>query len=86
MRIMRRIALFSLLLLISTAAIAQSTTGKIYGDVADNTGAILPSASVEIRDVHTGLTQKVNTNNSGEFTFNLVQPGDYAVTATAHPR
>jgi hypothetical protein len=80
---MRRIALFSLLLLISTAAIAQSTTGKIYGDVADNTGAILPSASVEIRDVHTGLTQKVNTNNSGEFTFNLVQPGDYAVTATA---
>ncbi|HEX5283411.1 MAG TPA: TonB-dependent receptor, partial [Bryocella sp.] len=62
---------------------AQTTTGSIYGAVADSSGAAIPNASVTIKDVHSGATQSTMTNNSGEYTFPVVQPSDYAVSSTA---
>ncbi len=62
---------------------AQSTTGSVYGIVTDPTGASIPSATVTVKDVHTGVTQSTTTNGSGEYTFTTVNPGDYVVTTTA---
>lgn len=63
--------------------LGQSTTGSIYGTVADSSGAAIPNASVTIRDIHSGVTQSTTTNNSGEYTFPVVNPGDYTVSSTA---
>ncbi len=76
-------ALLAVLLSITQIATAQSTTGSIYGGVADPTGAVIASATVVAKEVHTGTTETVTTNTSGEYVFTALKPGEYAVTASA---
>jgi hypothetical protein len=62
---------------------AQSTTGTIYGTVADPSGASIPGCKVTARNVATGVSQSTVTNGSGDYTFATVDPGDYSVSTTA---
>jgi hypothetical protein len=71
------------LLSIPIGAAAQSTTGSIYGAVTDSTGAVIPNGAVTARDVHTGFTQTVTTNESGEYVIPNVRPSDYEVSTSA---
>ena len=66
----------------TSSARAQSTTGSIYGTVTDITGAIIANSTVTAKDIHTGVTQTVVTNGSGQYTFPTVNPGDYEVSDT----
>src|SRR6266851_4344920 len=66
----------------STHLTAQSlTTGDIAGVVTDPTGAVIPSATVNLRGVDTGATQTTTTNQSGAYRFTLLKPGEYRVIA-----
>lgn len=76
----RRLTIF-LMLLIPIVGSAQSTTGSIYGTVSDSTGAILPGATVIVKEIHTGLSQTQTTTGTGEFSFPSLNPGDYTATA-----
>ena len=58
----------------------QITTGVIQGTVSDATGAVLPGASVEIRNLDTNLTVTRSTDNSGRFVALQLPPGRYTVT------
>ena len=71
------------ILTLTLPAPAQSTTGTIYGAVADPTGASIPGAQVTITDVHTGVKQTTKTNGTGEYTFTTVNPGDFSATAAS---
>ena len=62
---------------------AQSTTGTIYGTVADPSGAAIPGCTVKAVDTATGVAQTTVTNGSGAYTFTTVDPGDYSVSTTA---
>jgi hypothetical protein len=65
-------------------AMAQSTTaGDISGTVADSTGAVIPGASVTVKNVATGATKTDTSSASGGFRISLLPPGSYAVTVTA---
>ena len=67
--------------LTSGALLAQSTTqGGISGTVFDATGAVVPKASVTIRNDGTNSEQLVTTDESGGFKAPLVEPGTYTVT------
>jgi hypothetical protein len=68
---------------VTQALRAQSTTGTIYGTVADPTGASIPGCKVTARNVATGVSQSTVTNGSGAYTFQTVDPGDYEVSSTA---
>ncbi len=65
-------------------AIAQveSTTGSIQGDVTDATGAVMPGASVEVRNIDTNAIRSDTTGGDGHFQFLSLQPGNYALTVT----
>lgn len=82
-RIRSWLLLFAILASSTAISFGQSTTGSIYGIVADPTGAAIPGATVVVKNVQTGLTQTQTTNGTGEYTFTTVNPGDYTVTATA---
>ncbi len=63
---------------------AQSnTTSAIAGTVTDATGAALAGADVTAEDIGTGARRVGKTNQQGFFLFAQVDPGTYALTASA---
>ena len=77
---MRSLRVFSLaiLLLISTAALAQLTTGNLTGTAVDNQGASLPGVTVTLMS---SPPQVQVTNAEGEFRFFSLPPATYTIKA-----
>jgi hypothetical protein len=63
-------------------AAAQGITGSITGTVTDPSGAVIPGASVTVRDTATNATHTVTTSDVGSFTVPQLPPGHYTVTVT----
>ncbi len=77
------LALVALMFVVSSAALAQSDTAAISGFVRDPSGAVVPNASVTIRNEGTGVERKVTTNESGYYVMSSLPPAFYTVTAEA---
>ncbi|MEX2269950.1 MAG: TonB-dependent receptor [Vicinamibacterales bacterium] len=85
-----RIARKSSLLTFAVAALlagpvgleAQTVTGTIQGTVVDTSGGVLPGTTLVIRNMDTGASRTVVTNDSGFYTAPFLQLGRYSVTAT----
>ncbi len=67
----------------SLVAAAQMVSGRISGTVVDPASAAVIGAEVVLLNTRTGETTTRLTNNSGNFIFPLVQPGDYTATVSA---
>jgi len=61
---------------------AQSDRGTITGTVADASGAMIPSAPVEIRNVETGAIYQAGTSGTGNYTLTQLPAGKYELTVT----
>jgi hypothetical protein len=72
-------------LYMTTFAFAQEVTGTIVGTVKDANGGAVPGASVIIADANKGniVVRNATTNEDGEFSAPLLQPGVYQVTIEA---
>ena len=62
---------------------AQNASGTLTGTVADPSGAVIPGATVIMKNVQSGDERRTVANNDGFFSINAVQPGDYNVTIKA---
>ncbi len=86
-RHVKRLAFAVVLMLVAALAIpamAQtSTQGSITGTVFDNSGAVIPNATVKIINDGTNASSTVTSDGSGFFKAPLVDPGVYTVTVTA---
>ncbi|HEY2971572.1 MAG TPA: TonB-dependent receptor, partial [Pyrinomonadaceae bacterium] len=60
---------------------AQTATATLSGTVTDQNGAVVPNANVTIVSNATGLKRDAVTNDGGDFTAPLLQPGAYTVRA-----
>jgi len=69
-----------LVILASGAALAQSATGEVNGNVLDPTGAVVSGAKVTLANRGTGISDSTTTNGSGYFLFINLQPGVYTLT------
>lgn len=69
------------LLLLSAAASAQSTTGTITGVVKDAAGAPVPDVTITITNSAINLSRTVTTNSEGTFSAPQLPPGRYTITA-----
>lgn len=56
-------------------------TGSVGGRISDQSGAIVPGASVVLRNLATGVEKSASTNRAGLYRFPVVTPGAYSVTA-----
>jgi hypothetical protein len=66
------------------AAYAQNAvTGAINGTVVDSTGAVVPNATVTLKDTATGAVTTVTTNGQGFFTAPFLNPHVFDVTASS---
>jgi len=81
----RRIGLATLIMIATASAVfsqTQITTGTIQGTVADLNGAIVPGATVEIKNLDTNLSRSMATDDGGRFVFLALPPGPYSVTVS----
>lgn len=60
-----------------------ATSGLVSGVVSDTSGAVIPNASVVLKQRGTNATTTANTDASGHYVFPAVQPSDYMLTITA---
>ncbi|HUQ34424.1 MAG TPA: TonB-dependent receptor [Pyrinomonadaceae bacterium] len=61
---------------------SQITTGVIQGTVTDPNGAVVPGASVEVKNLETNLVKNASTDDDGRFSFLQLQSGRYSLTVT----
>jgi hypothetical protein len=78
---LRTLLCFCLLLGAAPAAFAQFDTATILGVVRDNTGAVVPGATVTLTGLETGIASTKVTDENGGFEFATVRIGRYRVTA-----
>lgn len=83
---LRRATLVFAVLLIAAAGsvFAQEFRGSITGTVSDPNGAAVAGATVTLKNSETNISQTVATSGNGVYTFPLVQPGTYTVSATGN--
>lgn len=61
----------------------QASTAVVSGTVRDQSGAVIPAATVTITNRQTNITTKTTTNEVGSYRFPGVVPGPYLLTAEA---
>ncbi len=59
------------------------TTGDVAGVVKDATGAVVPKATITLKNNETNETRTVSTGDSGEYRFSLLKPGNYTISAAS---
>jgi hypothetical protein len=78
-----RIFLLSLVLLLTSLAGHAQANSTITGTVFDKNGAAVPAAEVTLTQQQTGFVSKTTSNDSGNFTFNGLNVGNYDLKASA---
>jgi hypothetical protein len=81
-----RLVVYSLSLVLASCVLltAQNVvlTGALSGRITDQSGALVPGASVVVRNLGTGVNQSAETNHAGLYRFPVLMPGTYSLTAS----
>jgi hypothetical protein len=72
-----------LLLLFAMPALHAQTTAQISGLITDNTGAVIPGATVTLVNEATQDTRVVTSNGAGLYSFPALLPSSYTLKVTA---
>src|SRR5688500_11357877 len=78
---MTRLLVLLVTLVVSSPAWAQFETATVVGTVRDSSGAIVPSAKVNLTNTQTGVSQERMTDANGNYEFFTVRIGTYVITA-----
>ena len=63
-------------------AVAQTVTGTVQGIVSDTNGAVVPNATLVIKNVETGQERTVTSNSDGFYVASFVPLGRYNITVS----
>ena len=66
----------------AASALAQTDRGTITGTVSDASGAVIPGATIEAKNVATGATFQGGSSETGNFTLAQLPVGTYELSAT----
>lgn len=70
---------FACILLSATAVSAQTDNATLTGTVHDPSGAVIPSAKVQVKNVATGVVKEAATNSAGLYYVPNLIPGTYSI-------
>src|SRR5258708_31245429 len=74
---------FCFCLLVSSILPAQAPFGTVTGLVLDPSGAAVPGASVQLKNLETNIEAATPSNSSGQYVFPNVLPGSYRLQVAA---
>ena len=78
-----RLLLATCLLLCTVSALAQTTAGRIFGNLTDPSGAAVAGATVVVTNVQRGTSRTLTTDQSGAYAAPDLQPGTYKIHVEA---
>src|SRR6266851_4719286 len=70
-------------LLLSSPAFAQVTTGSVTGRVTDTQARVVTGATVTATNKGTGAARTATTDDAGDYTITQLPPGKYDLTVEA---
>ena len=70
-------------LLLCVPLFSQGSSGRILGDVTDQSGGVISGATVTIVDTQRGVARTLTTDEAGEYNAPTLIPGTYTVRAEA---
>ena len=76
-------ALFLVLLLLSSVGLHAQFTSSLEGTVTDPTGAVLPGATVTVRNLATGEVRSLETSASGYYRVTSLPSSEFNVIVAA---
>jgi hypothetical protein len=76
----RAIGIFAIFCALCVNAGAQEYRGRVEGLVTDSTGAVVPGAKLTLQNVASGVAVREQSNGTGNYQFNFVEPGNYVLT------
>src|SRR5450755_4430641 len=77
------VAGLALLVLLASFSFGQQLTGTLTGTTFDQSGAVVPSAKVTMKNEASGDVRDTVSNSSGNFAITAVQPGSYTISVAA---
>jgi hypothetical protein len=78
-----RVVFCVLCLCLGVSSLFAQFTSNVEGTVQDQSGAVLPKATVRLRNTSTGVEVTTVSGESGTYRFSSLAPGTYEVTAEA---
>jgi Carboxypeptidase regulatory-like domain len=69
--------------LAASPAFGQAESGTISGTVRDSTGAVIPGATVIIKNAGTSMQRTTQTGSLGQYSIAGLPTGNYAVTVAS---
>src|SRR3989441_6737492 len=81
--VIRLSRMLTVILALSLPSLAQIQNGQFTGVVMDPSGAVIPGATLTIKNLDTGLALTTISNDSGLYTAREVPVGHYKITAGA---
>src|SRR6476619_832576 len=70
------------MLVCSAALMAQGQPGRLRGQIVDATGAVIPGASITVKN-SSGLAISATSDGAGAYDVKNLAPGKYTVTVSA---
>ena len=80
---LRALVLAAVIAALAGASLAQITTTGIRGIVRDQSGAVIPQATIKLTDTVTGIEHTTVSSSDGGFLFPNLQFGSYKLSASA---
>ncbi len=77
------VSLFCLLVLAAGLSLAQAPTGGISGTITDQSGAVIPNATITVTNPDTGLMRNLSSGAVGIYTAASLPAGNYRVKVEA---
>lgn len=71
------------ILIFSALGTSQVTTGTVLGTVSDSSDAVITGATINLRNIETGITRTVQSGSSGRYRAPQLALGGYEVSAEA---
>src|SRR5258708_16109756 len=77
------IPVFLVVILLASHASDQISGATLSGTVTDQSGGVVPQATISIKNVATGITRSTTTSTAGFYSAPNLLPGIYEVKADA---
>ena len=78
-----RLAIVAIAVMMTVSARAQLSTATLFGAVTDNSGAVIPNATITLTQVDTNFTRTVKSNEQGQYRAEFLPIGSYTAKVEA---